>query len=323
MTLLYQTIGFVLPTVFIVLDITQHHISQDALDHIVEKKQESYQYILTRQIRSRLGIRPYLNSEATFALEISIALSVAFMLILAMSCGLYEGLNKQAADTMHSEDYVEELATVYALKARSLQPAHRRVKNIKVRKSVAWAFMWSTTKLLTVPILIRLYSLIDCPYGDDGFRRLSLMPEIICFKGNHLYAVVFCGIIVLTYIARVIPFSFVGCDADVWFSFSSMRDLFRNAAINAMKVDVAFLTPGGINWCINGFSEFVMKATLPAVMVLENQNHMLRSAMITAVFFMETLVAILRPPFRHPDANLVCFSLKLVRVSFPDTGKGC
>lgn len=309
-TITWQRIGFVIPTFVTCLAITKR-ISQEKLDHLVNKNEENYQmFVFTKSTRHEFGIRRWLNAENAWMMEMTFMVTVAFFLLIIWSCGIYIRLINKLNKTKMSEEYVEECNTVSNLRSRAVQPAHKRLSRLRLLKSLVWIFLWGTTKILTVPILIHIYSLIDCPFYEDGLRHFDLMPKVLCFRGRHLYATGFCFTIVILYVLLVMPFTFVGCDADVFWSTRRFNDLFREAAMSAIKVDIAFLTPNGIFWCYNQFAEFMVKVTLPAIIVLQSQNHMKRSIMITGVLCLESVVCFLKPPYRHKKCCLFVGALK-------------
>jgi hypothetical protein len=175
---------------------------------------------------------------------------------------------------------------------------------------LVYFFLWGTVKVLTVPILTHVYSAVDCPLMEDGKRYLSIDHNVVCWQGRHLYAASISVLIAAMYVGYVLPFTFVGSNISVFSDSESLEELQRNGAITACSVHLAFLTPIGLNWSYNQLTEFVVKATLPAVALLQNQHHVLRCAMMTALLALETLISVVWPAYSDPKASFLYSVLK-------------
>jgi hypothetical protein len=261
-------------------------------------------------IGAALASRKLMSKELCFIIEHIVLVGCAFTVIIVMSCQAYHRLRKYHTHIMKGEDYIEEIATFTQTKAREMQKAHRRAHQINHLLSLVYFFLWGTVKVLTVPILTHVYVIIDCPLAENGERHLSIKPDVICWQGRHLYWGGISVAVAAGYIFCVLPFTFVGANIRVFSESKSMEELARNSAITACSVHLAYFTPIGLNWSLNQLTEFVVKTTLPAVAILQNQHHILRCSMITAVFAVETLVAVLWPASGEAKASFLYAALK-------------
>lgn len=206
---------------------------------------------------------------------------------------------------------MEESASASSLVTLQSMKAHSKVAAMNRFKKGVWAFLWVAIKLLTLPLMRHAIPIMDCLSKKDGKLHLEIESDIVCWQGKHLWMASTTGVVVIVYLFYAIPFTFCGCDAEAYYTAQDMEDLFRHAGLRASKVDVALLTPSGINWCYNQLCELLVKATLPSIAVLFNKHSFYRSALMTLTLGVECAVAFLLPAFQDRMFNMVVIALKL------------
>jgi hypothetical protein len=308
----YQKLGFVIPTVVLCMNLS--HISDESdkkRGHILHEQEEALQELIAgKAVAGLLTKYGGFDHATAFLVEGVLFVADALLLVVLMSCGIYRRLEKRESRLKKSEEYIEEIATCLQEKKRKLQPMHRRVHRVEVWQVVVQLYAWIVAKVFAVPILTHVCCLIDCPIMDDGKRHLAIWPEVICFHGRHLYVASFCVFVAAAYVLYVVPFSLVGSNMEVWASSESLAELPRLAEIKASQVNIAFLTPYGFNWCVNQLAQFIVKAILPVICILQNQHNFLRCSLVTALLVAETWVAWSRPAYANPACDLIFFSSK-------------
>lgn len=252
-----------------------------------------------------------ISEEKAFFVEVEILVILASVLVVSMCCRVYSRLRHSAFERMKNKEYMDESASGTNLKTIQQMEAHARVARLRQMQSLVQMLLWGSVKMLTLPLMNHVYPVFDCVTMDDGKRHLEISPRVICWEGRHLHVSAFVIAVLAAYLAYAIPFTFCGCDAELYYNAKDFKDLFRHADIRASTVDIANLTPLGLNWCFNQLAELLVKASLPALTVAFNTSHFLRCASMAAVLALECLVALKFPAYRDRTFDICVTGCKM------------